>query len=174
MSRGESRWTGLVVAALALWVLGAVVVEAQPPEVTIWVEKATGKPECANKGDCTLEIVANRGLGVCKNPKSYNPGGGQKTFCSNTFEWRAKSQGNVLSEEHEIVIVRSPFSTPGSEDCLDDVQYSLTEASSWEATATVQSNAPRCFAKSVWLYDAILYYNGVEIDRKDPGVIIDN
>lgn len=174
MSRRVSGWTGVVLAALVLGVLGAAPVVAQPPEVTIWVEKAPGKPTCANPGDCELRVVQNRGLGVCKNAKSYNPGGGQKTFCSQTFDWQAKAQGNVLTSDHEIVIVWSPVSTPGSEDCLDQTQYTLTEASSWKATATVQSNAPRCFAKSVWFYDAVLYYDGTVLDRKDPGVIIDN
>lgn len=175
MGKSVSTATGIALAALLL-VLCAGPGMAQPPEVTIWVEKAGNntRNQCVNRDDCELRVVANRGLGVCKSAKTYDPGTGQKTFCSQTFDWKAQAKGNLLTTDHEIVIIRSPSSTPGSDTCLDRMKYTLSKASSWKVTAKVQQNVPECFAKSVWFYDAILYYKGVEIDREDPGVIIDN
>ena len=77
-----------------------------------------------------------------------------------------------LTDDHLVLINWSPQSSAGSAACLNQTNYVLTKASS-TATATVQSS-PQCTGKMTWLYDVVLLYEGKEIDRDDPGVLIED
>lgn len=156
-----------ILAACAVSTTGPAA--AQSPDVKIKIIKNQGKPNCTAAGNCALLVKDNRGLGVCKSKKQDNG----NTFCWDDFSWTVNAGASHLTSDHKVVIRWSPMSTRGSDTCLNATEYELNEANGWTATATVQ-NVATCFAKSAWFYDVILDYNGTEIDKKDPGVIIDN
>lgn len=157
----------LVFGVLALLVT-VTVAGAQPtPKIRIQVKKNFAGPgNCDDPGDCEI-FIKDRGLGVCKTEKSD---GGQK-FCDDEFEWDLIGTGQLV-DENIIVVQWNNRSTTGSEACLDRTVYVLTTDVD-KVTASVQ-NVAGCQAKSVWFYDVILLHGGTEVDRDDPGVIIDN
>lgn len=149
-------------------VAGAFVFAAAPavakPSIKIQVKKNAAT--CAAPGDCDI-FVMDRGVGVCETPQSH----GGVTYCDSAVEWDLVGKGQ-LSSEHVVLIVWSPKSSDGSDACLDQITYVLTKANP-TVSATVQSSA-KCTGKMTWLYDVVLLYRGKEIDRDDPGVLIED
>lgn len=152
----------LAVALVTIVVL-AVPAEAQP-SIKIQIKK--NAPSCQSPGDCEI-YVRDRGVGVCESPRQDTGG----VYCHGELEWDLIGKGQ-LSSKHLVLIVWSPQSTSGSAHCLNQQTYVLT-TSSPSAKATVQAD-PQCSGKMTWLYDVVLLYDGLEIDRDDPGVLIED
>ena len=160
----------LIGTVVIAWVLSAPAAAA-PPNIHIKV-KNLGGGNCVGPGtccrtanSCELLVKDNRGLGVCKTPRTDGA-----TYCYASFSWEVLGNPNLLTPQHKIVIEWSRLSTRGSYACLNEEKYELTD-STWKANATVQGGCPD---KSAWFYDITLWYNTTKIDSKDPGVIIDN
>ena len=149
-----------VLAASALLAAPAVT----QPSIKIQVKK--NAPSCQAPGDCEI-YVRDRGVGVCETPRQ--DAGGR--YCEGELEWDLIGRGQ-LGPDHLVLIVWSPQSSAGSESCLNQQTYVLTAASP-TAKAIVQAD-PQCSGKMTWLYDVVLLYQGTEIDRDDPGVLIED
>lgn len=159
----------LVTALFCLLAVTAALPAGAKPKIQIQVFEKT-QDDCTKVDDddknCKI-YVRQRGVGVCKQEHKDSAG----VYCDTEFKWDLIGHGK-LDGDHQVVIVWSPLSSPGTEHCLDRLTYVVTKAGR-TATAKTQQDS-KCPAKATWLYDVILLYKGQEIARDDPGVLIEN
>jgi len=172
--RREQLSRRLVVAtvlAVGALTLVASVSSAQQP-IRIVIDKTGGGACDGSMGDQCDLFVQDRGVGACRVAKSG--GGGVGTFCHTGVRWQLTVQGGPLEDDHLVVVQWRPQgSSANSHLCFDSIAYALS-GNPATATATLSADPACTGRKMTWLYDVVLYKAGVEIERDDPGVLIED
>jgi hypothetical protein len=176
MSLSQTLARVLPAAFLSVALLVMAMPASAQPQIKIVVD---GSPptSCTAPGDCSVYVKEQRGAGVCKAGAKLSKG--NNPFCSDKVTFKLQELGNVLLPTNVVLIQWSPqASSPGSFTCFKKTSLVLSKGAD---TADLEldtggTNFAKCMSKSAWFYDVILINTatGAEIDRDDPGVIIDN